>query len=117
MKKSFILLFLTAFAPLLSLPFKDIFLNGEKGDFSVYQNGSYVTILNIHSKEGPYITFEEITLPKKLYKRFRGIELNTWVKGGAKGNTSWTAIEMDTRTLDVTSAFCFSKRVHLYLSK
>ncbi|MCH9811994.1 hypothetical protein K0U07_04430, partial [bacterium] len=117
MKKSLLILLLLFSAPLMGLPFKNIFMQGEKGDFSIYQNGEFVTLVHIHSKKDPYITFEEITLPKKLYKKIRGIELHTWLRNGAKGNTSWTLIEMDSNTLEVTSAYCFSRNIHLDLSK
>ena len=117
MKKSIILLILLFLAPLQSFPFKNIFLKGNSGDFSIYQNGSLVTILSIHSVEPPFITLEEITLPKKLYKNIKGKDLNTWIKKGGKGRTSWTLIEIDTDTMDVTSAYCFLKNAHLDLVK
>lgn len=117
MKKTFILLILLALSPLVSFPFKDIFSKADIGDYSIYQNGKSVTILNIHSKALPYITFEEITLPKKIYENVKGIDLNLWLKKGAKGNTSWSLIELNIDNLEVTSAFCFSRKTHLSLTK
>lgn len=117
MKKTIILLTLIFLAPLTSFPFKEVFLKGEPGDFSIYQNGSLVTILSIHSKELPYITFEEITLSKKLYQNIKGRDLKTWVKRGANGCTSWTLMEIDSRSTEVTAAYCFLRRMHLDITK
>ncbi|MCH9617710.1 MAG: hypothetical protein SP4CHLAM5_10910 [Chlamydiia bacterium] len=117
MKKSLILLIVLFIAPLSSFPFKEIFFKGDPGDFSIYQNGPLVTILNIHSKELPYITFEEITLSKKLYNNIKGKDLKTWIKRGGNGSSSWTLVEIDTNSMDVTRAYCFHKQMHLDINK
>ena len=116
MKKILISFVLLALTPLVSFPFKDIFIRGNIGDYSIYQNGSSVTILTIHSKELPFIIFEEITLAKNIYDNIKGADLNTWVKKGARGCSSWTVMEINTKTLDITSAYCFTRHAHLCLN-
>lgn len=111
---TFIFLFL---APLHSFPFKNIFIKGNPGDYSVYQNGSSVTILNIHSKELPFIIFEEITMPKSIYENVKGKDLNTWVNNKAPGSTCWTLMEINLNTLEVTGSYCLSRKSHLYINK
>ncbi len=96
---------------------KDIFLNAEVGDYSIYQNGNSVTLLSIHSKELPFITFEEITLPKEIYDNVKGVELNNWLQKKAPGSTSWTLMEIDTSNLNITSTYCLSRKAHLFLNK
>jgi hypothetical protein len=117
MKKTLILLTLLFIAPLSSFPFKEIFLKGDPGDFSIYQSGPLVTILSIHSKELPYITFEEITLSKKLYQNIKGKDLKTWIKRGGRGCTSWILVEIDTNSMDVTRAYSFLRQTHLDITK
>ncbi len=98
-------------------PFKNIFLNGAVGDYSIYQNGSSVTILNIHSKELPFITVEEITLPKEIYENVKGIDLNNWLKKNAPNSTSWTLMEIDTSNFSITSTYCLTRKAHLHVHK
>ncbi|MCH9621680.1 MAG: hypothetical protein S4CHLAM20_11050 [Chlamydiia bacterium] len=117
MKKILITLTLLFLTPVFSFPFKDIFIKGNIGDFSIYQSGNSVTILNIHTKELPYIVLEEITLPRSLYETVKGLDLSTWVKKGAPGSTSWTLMEIEINTLEVTNAFCFSRKAHLLINK
>jgi hypothetical protein len=105
------------FQSLYGVVFKDIFSKGEVGDYSVYQNGSSVTILHIHSKELPFITFEEITLPKEVYTNVNGMDLNTYLQKMAPFSTSWTLMEIDTSTLNITSTYCFLRKAHLVLNK
>ncbi len=111
---TFIFLFL---APLHAFPFKNIFSQANPGDYSIYQNGSSVTILNIHSKELPFITFEEITMPKSIYENVKGKDLNTWVNNRAPGSTCWTLMEINLDTLQVTGSYCLSRKSHLYINK
>lgn len=117
MKKIAILLILLFLTPLSATLFKDIFAEASPGDFSVYQNGSSATILSVHSKDLPFITFEEITLPRRVYENVKGRDLNTWIKKGCPGNTSWTVMEINIETGDISSAFCFLKNTHLDIQK
>ncbi len=117
MKTVLITLIFLFLAPLHAFPFKNIFSQGNTGDYSIYQNGSSVTILSIHSKELPFITFEEITVPKSIYENVKGKDLNTWVNNNAPGNTCWTLMEINLDTLQVTGSYCLSRKSHLYINK
>lgn len=117
MKKILIALTLLLLPSLEAAPFKQIFSKGRIGDYSIYQSGDSVTLLNIHSKDHPYIVLEEITFPKALYENVKGSDLVTWVKKGAPGNTSWTLMEINTKDLSVSSAYSFSRKTHLFLEK
>lgn len=117
MRKIFISLLFVVLGTLYPSSLKNIFLNGEIGDYSIYQNGNSVTLLSIHSKDLPYITFEEITLPKEVYDNVKGEKLNNWLQQKAPGSTSWTLMEMDTSNLSITSTYCLSRKAHLFLSK
>jgi hypothetical protein len=117
MKKILILFIFTFLTHLESLPFKEIFINGDPGDYSIYQNGKSLTLLHIHSKNLPFLTLEEITFPKNIYENIKGEKLNDWILKGALGSTSWTLMEINTHTLEITSTYCFSKNAHLDLKK
>jgi len=111
---TFIFLFLS---PLHAFSFKNIFCKANQGDYSIYQNGSSVTILNVFSKELPFITVEEITLPKSIYENVKGKDLHTWLANNAPGSTCWTLMEINLNTLEVTGSYCLSRKSHLSMNK
>ncbi len=109
MTRFLLLLTIFIFDSLSALTFKDKLLTGMKGDYIITEQNKFCSLIRIHSISIEKLVIEEISFPQSSLPK----DLNKWLEGGAKGNTSWSFIEINPNTSALTSHFSFTKNAWL----
>ncbi|CCB86094.1 MULTISPECIES: hypothetical protein [Parachlamydia] len=86
---------------------RDNLKNAEAGDFIVTMQNKTCSLLHIYSKEGQYLTIEEISLPASKTKSMDS--WRAWVQEGAPGHTSWTMYSVNLMNGAIDRCFSFTK--------
>ncbi len=86
---------------------------GEKGDYIVAESGKLFTLIHIRAIDANKIVLEEISAPtkNKPTQSWAG-----WVRQKAPGHSSWSILEMNLQTGQITDCYSFSKNAHIQIS-
>jgi hypothetical protein len=109
MTRLFFILSLLTLHTLSALTFKDKLLNGAIGDYIITEQNKFCSLIRIHSTSTEKLVIEEISFPESALPK----DVNQWLASGAKGNTSWSFIEINPKTSTLTSLFSLTKNAWL----
>lgn len=99
--------------PVMSL--KDNLMRARVGDYIVaYLNKNYI-LLHIFSKELPFLTIEEITIPASRINA--STSWKKWMTEGAPGHTNWILYRVNANSGEMKESYSISQQAWLNLSQ
>lgn len=109
----YILLFVFLFCGHLegALSLRDNLQKAQPGDFIVTSQNKNYTLIHIYSKQGEFLTLEEITIPARFASQ--SFAWRDWLRQGAPYNTSWVLHTMHLPTGRLQHSYSVSQKAWL----
>jgi hypothetical protein len=94
---------------------KERVMKAKSGDYLVAESNQSITLLCIRSIAPKSLVLEEITAPAKQLKE-RPASWADWIRNKAPGHSSWSMLEIDLESGEITECYSFSRNAWVQLS-